>query len=135
MMFDELKLAFRESKRLGREGAESYQQSVAGLFDLIARLESRVRREVKTPSTEVAILASMSPLAPSRFGEDFYVIPMFVDPTTGRANFRVFINPLVNLIWLGGIIFILGAHVCVLPDARERQRLESALALEERSVA
>ncbi len=135
MMFEELKLAFRESKRLGREGSESYQQSVAGLFDLIARLESRVRREVKTPSTEVAILASISPLSPSRFGEDFYVIPMFVDPATGRANFRVFINPLVNLIWLGGIIFILGAHVCVLPDARDRQRLESALALEERSVA
>ena len=77
----------------------------------------------------------MSLRDPSRFAEDFYVTPLFVDPATGRANFRVFVNPMVNLIWLGGLIFVIGAHLSVLPDARERQRLEGALALEERAVA
>jgi cytochrome c-type biogenesis protein CcmF len=77
----------------------------------------------------------MSPLKPSRLGEDFYLTPLFVDPATGRANIRVFVNPMVNFLWLGGLLFIIGAHLCVLPDARERKRLEGALALEERAVA
>ena len=38
---------------------------------------------------------------------------------------------MVNFLWLGGLIFIIGAHLSVLPDARERKRLEGALALEE----
>ncbi len=92
-------------------------------------------REVKTPSTEVAVFASLSPFAPSRLGEDFYVTPLFIDPITGRANLRVFVNPMVNFIWIGGLIFIIGANITILPDARERKRLEGALALEERAVA
>ena len=63
------------------------------------------------------------------------MIPLFVDPWTGQANFRVFINPLVNFIWLGGLILVVGAHLAVLPDRRERKRLEEALKLEGRAVA
>ena len=83
----------------------------------------------------MAILSSISPLSPSRLGEDFYLTPLFVDPSTGQANFRIFINPMVNFIWIGGLIFILGAHLSVLPDARERKRLEDIMALEGRAVA
>ncbi len=89
---------------------------------LIKDLEGVYRREVKTPSTEVGILASISPLDGARWGEDFYVIPMWVDPQTGRASFRIFVNPMVNFIWFGGLIFIAGALVSILPDARERRR-------------
>jgi hypothetical protein len=42
---------------------------------------------------------------------------------------------MVNFIWIGGLIFVLGAHITVLPDSRERRRLEGAMALEERAVA
>ncbi len=42
---------------------------------------------------------------------------------------------MVNFIWLGGLVFVLGAIVTILPDARERKRLEAALAMEERAVA
>jgi cytochrome c-type biogenesis protein CcmF len=136
MLFPELRQSFREAKRLRTEGTpEQYRRSILAIYDLIPRLESLHRREVKTPSTEVGILASLSPLAPSRLGEDFYVIPLWVDPKSGQANFRVFINPMVNFIWIGGLIFVIGAHLCVLPDARERKRLEAALELEERAVA
>jgi len=135
MLFPELREGFLEAKRLGREGSPDYQAAVHGLFRLISRLEQVARREVKTPSTEVAIFASLSPFDPTRFGEDFYLTPLFVDPETGRANFRVFINPMVNFLWIGGLIFIIGAHLCVLPDSRERKRLEGALALEEQAVA
>ena len=77
----------------------------------------------------------MSPLDGTRFGADFYTIPLHVDPVTGQASFRVFVNPLVNFLWLGGFVFFIGSVITILPDPRERRRLAAALALEERAVA
>ena len=72
---------------------------------------------------------------PELLGEDFYVIPLAVNPQTGQTNFRVFVNPMVNFIWFGGLVFIFGAIVTLLPDARERKRIEAAMAVEDRAVA
>ena len=33
-------------------------------------------------------------------------------------------KPLVNLIWLAGVVFLLGSVVALWPDAREQRRLE-----------
>jgi len=132
MAIPELKTAFAEVKRLGRDGSPRYEEGVTALYSLIGMLEQSYQREVKTPSTEVGIFASMTP---SRLGEDFYVIPLGVDPATGQANFRVFVNPMVNFLWFGGLVFILGSVINILPDDRERKRLEAALALEEKAVA
>ena len=41
----------------------------------------------------------------------------------GSVYFRVFVKPLVNLIWLAGFIFVLGALITLWPDAREQRRL------------
>ena len=57
------------------------------------------------------------------------------DAATQDVTLQIFVNPLVNLIWLGGLILVFGAHLAVLPDARERRRLEAACELEERAVA
>ncbi len=130
-----LRDAFHAARDLGASGDEGYEASVAALYPFIRELESTYQREVKTPSTEVGILASVSPLSGTRWGEDFYVIPLWVDPATGQANFRVFVNPMVNFIWLGGLIFVIGALISILPDARERKRLEASMAVEERAVA
>ena len=135
MQVPELREAFERVRALGVSGDEAYRTSVAGLYPLIQQLESAYRREVKTPSTEVGILEFASPLAGARWGEDFYVIPLAVDPATGRASFRVFVNPMVNFIWFGGLLFVMGAVVSIFPDARERRRLEASMAVEERSVA
>ena len=135
LVFPELRQAFLRAKLLRGQDPEAYRQSVAGLYPLIQRLEQQARREVKTPSTEVGIHKSFSLAAPSSFGEDLYVIPTWIDPQTGQASLRVFVNPMVNFIWLGGLVFMLGAHICVLPDARERQRLRVAIALEEQERA
>jgi cytochrome c-type biogenesis protein CcmF len=135
MLFPELKEAFLHAKSLRGGDDAAYRSAVQALYPLIQRLEQRAQREVKTPSTEVGLKESLSPRAPRHLGEDFYVIPLWVDPQTGRASFRVFVNPMVNFLWLGGLIFIVGAHLAVLPDRRERKRLEVAMALEERAVA
>jgi len=135
MIIPELRDAFLNAKRLGEEGSEHYAHAVAAIYQGLPQLEQMYRREVKTPSTEVGILASLSPLRPTYFGEDLYIIPLYVDPQTGQANFRVFVNPMINFLWFGGLVFFLGSVVTILPDPRERRRLEAALALEERAVA
>jgi cytochrome c-type biogenesis protein CcmF len=55
-------------------------------------------------------------------GEDLFVIAdrFYGD---GSVFLRVLVNPLVNLIWLAGLIFLGGALVTMWPDAREQARL------------
>ncbi len=135
MQYAELKSAFLRAKSLRGADPATYHAAVLSVFPVMQGLEARAGREVKTPSTEVGIYPSLSPLSPRHLGEDLYVTPLGVDPGTGRANLRVFVNPMVNFIWFGGLILILGAHLGVLPDARERKRLEAAMVLEEQASA
>ncbi|HEX4823086.1 MAG TPA: cytochrome c-type biogenesis CcmF C-terminal domain-containing protein, partial [Candidatus Polarisedimenticolaceae bacterium] len=135
MLFPDLKAAFLQAKSMRGGDPGAYHDAVAGLYTLMSRLEEIAGREVKTPSTEVAIHKSFSLTRPQRFAEDFYVTPLGVDPFTGEANFRVFVNPLVNFLWFGGLVLVIGATICVFPDARERKRLQAARALEERAAA
>ena len=55
-------------------------------------------------------------------GEDLFVIAEQVNPD-GTVYLRVFVKPLVNLIWLAGFVFLLGAAITLWPDAREQRRL------------
>ena len=45
-----------------------------------------------------------------------------IDPD-GAVYFRVFVKPLVNLIWVAGLVFLLGSLIALWPDAREQRRL------------
>jgi cytochrome c-type biogenesis protein CcmF len=54
--------------------------------------------------------------------EDLYVITDDIRPA-GVVYFKVLVKPLVNLIWVAGIVFLLGAVVAMWPDAREQRRL------------
>jgi cytochrome c-type biogenesis protein CcmF len=55
-------------------------------------------------------------------GEDLFVIAdRFYDD--GSVFLQVIVNPLVNLIWLAGFVFLGGALVAMWPDAREQRRL------------
>jgi cytochrome c-type biogenesis protein CcmF len=55
-------------------------------------------------------------------GEDLFVI---VDRfyANGSVGFKVLVNPLVNLIWLAGLVFLGGSLITMWPDAREQRRL------------
>jgi len=53
--------------------------------------------------------------ADSTLERDFYVLLTGFDPETGSASFKVYINPLVNLVWWGGIILIIGTILAAYP--------------------
>jgi cytochrome c-type biogenesis protein CcmF len=55
-------------------------------------------------------------------GEDLFVIADQID-SDGSVYFRVFVKPLVNLIWIAGLVFLLGSLIALWPDAREQRRL------------
>lgn len=62
-------------------------------------------------------------------GDDFYVLLVSWEPATfTSATFKIYINPLVNWIWIGGLVFIAGTMVATWPDPREERQLESAIA-------
>jgi cytochrome c-type biogenesis protein CcmF len=55
-------------------------------------------------------------------GEDLYVITDQINKDQS-INFKVLVKPLVNLIWLSGLIFFAGALVALWPSAAEQRRL------------
>jgi cytochrome c-type biogenesis protein CcmF len=54
----------------------------------------------------------------SSLNDDFYVLLVGWEPiSAGGATFKIYLNPLVNFVWLGGFIFILGTLVAAWPEA------------------
>ncbi len=60
-------------------------------------------------------------------GEDLFVIADQFN-SDGSVYLKVLVNPLVNLIWLAGLVFLLGSLVTMWPDAREQRRLAGRFA-------
>ncbi len=56
-------------------------------------------------------------------GEDLFVIANQIDFQNRTVVFKVLVKPLVNLIWLAGLIFLAGALVTLWPNAAEQRRL------------
>lgn len=60
----------------------------------------------------------------SSIEDDFYVLLVDWEPIAANgATFKVYLNPLVNWIWAGGIVFILGTLVAAWPVAEERRMI------------
>jgi cytochrome c-type biogenesis protein CcmF len=60
---------------------------------------------------------SSIPAIYSTFGEDLYVILTAIEPN-GSATLKVFVNPLVSWIWLGGLTFVIGTVLVMWPHQR-----------------
>jgi cytochrome c biogenesis factor len=73
------------------------------------------------PSREVGIRTDW------KRGEDLYVIVDEAHRDTGTIYVEVLVKPLVNLIWVAGIVFLIGSGVALWPDAREQRRLVARL--------
>jgi cytochrome c-type biogenesis protein CcmF len=56
-----------------------------------------------------------------RYGlaEDLYVVLAGLEDEGNLAVFQVFVNPLVNWMWVGGALMILGTVVAAWPSAAE----------------
>jgi cytochrome c-type biogenesis protein CcmF len=81
----------------------------------IAAGKNRYPAEGQT-SNEVAIRTDLL-----RAQDLFVIADSFKDD--GSVVLKVIVNPLVNLIWLAGLVFLLGSAVAMWPDAREQRRL------------
>jgi cytochrome c-type biogenesis protein CcmF len=55
-------------------------------------------------------------------GEDLFVITDQINPN-GSVVFKVLVKPLVNLIWLAGLVFLIGSLITLWPSAAEQRRL------------
>ena len=66
------------------------------------------------------------PAARSTISEDFYVLLVNWEPTSAtQATFRVYLNPLINWVWAGSVIFVIGTLVAAWPDPRKEKVAEA----------
>ena len=86
--------------------------SVYNQGKLIGKLipEKYFHRSYEQPVTEVAIRSTLV--------EDLYVILIGWDED-GTTAFKVLVNPLVNWIWIGGIVVVLGGLIAFWPERRK----------------
>ena len=105
LRFDELTNAVAEDGRV---------MSVADVTvirdgDDITALRPRIDRFPQMPMTISG--------AHSTLENDFYVLLIPVEEASNiRATFKVYINPLINLVWWGGLILILGTVISAWPN-------------------
>lgn len=98
-------------------------------------VKERIAAPVRVSDAQGNVLAEMSPaldlhfkvpggqreteVAIQSFGtEDLYVVMTGVN-TDSTVTYKVFREPLIGLVWLGGLILILGSLIVVWPDPRE----------------
>ncbi|MBW4436507.1 MAG: cytochrome c biogenesis protein CcsA [Pleurocapsa minor GSE-CHR-MK-17-07R] len=76
---------------------------------------------------------------PSAYGtleNDYYVLLVGVQPS-GAVTFKVYVNPLINLVWWGGLVLIAGTLIASWPTgqkAEARQRVANAVAVQRGQV-
>jgi len=101
----------------------------------VARLqpEKWFFRASEQPTTETAIYGMWQ--WPPHLSDDVYTVLVDANPQTGGYTFKVYLNPLVSLIWIGGFILILGTHIAVLPEWSRATALAAAPAREARHAA
>lgn len=80
----------------------------------LAVLRPEYRKYPRQDDNEVKI-----PAISRGFIEDYYIF-LAGDPGLGVAQFSVFINPLVNWIWTGAVIMLIGGLFAALPMPRRR---------------
>jgi cytochrome c-type biogenesis protein CcmF len=90
----------RDGKSLGsiQAGKNSY------------RAEDQVSNEVGIRSDKLTL-------------EDLFVVAEQVEGEGQAIHFRVLVKPLVNLIWIAGFVFLVGALVAMWPSLAEQRRL------------
>ena len=90
--------------------------SQAGEFLSTMIPERHFYKSFEQGTTEVSIF--------SRLREDIYLILVGYSQGGQSAKFQVYLNPLVNWVWIGGVVFVLGSLWAMWPTARDRRLAE-----------
>jgi cytochrome c-type biogenesis protein CcmF len=86
--------------------------------------QGRPRQELY-PDMPMTIAAEISSFPGT---DDFYILFVGYNPMSGQSTFKVYVNPLVNLVWWGGLVLIVGTMIAawktepVTAPRRERAR-------------
>ena len=59
---------------------------------------------------------------------DVFTKAQLAGKRTTNIDLQVFVKPLVNLIWVAGFVFVVGALIAMWPDAVEQRRLAARYA-------
>jgi cytochrome c biogenesis factor len=59
---------------------------------------------------------------------DVFTTAAIAGKHTTNIDLKVFVKPLVNLIWVAGFVFVAGALIAMWPDAVEQRRLAARYA-------
>ncbi len=62
-----------------------------------------------------------------RLGEDLYIIPTGFDPQTKMVSIKAYINPMINWLWIGGVILVIGSVIATFPDRKEKELIKLAI--------
>ncbi len=105
-------------------------QHYGGAVARLALYEKGEPRVTMTPERRVYWLEQQPASIPSVYStlnEDLYVILTAIEPD-GSATVKIYRNPLVNWIWIGGYTFVLGTLLILWPHPAPRGRSEEAAA-------
>jgi len=90
-------------------------------------------RASQQPTTETAIYGMWQ--WPPHLSDDVYTVLVDQNAKTGGYTFKVYLNPLISLIWIGGFVLIIGTHIAVLPEWSREKVFTAAPAREARHAA
>ena len=98
-----------------------------GLFKSAAPIRLTPERRVYFPDTDHAQVSTMVAIH-STLAADLYVVFEGRNPDSGRPIVKVFLNPLVNWIWIGWFVVIIGTAVALVPPLLPAARRVEAAA-------
>lgn len=123
----QIRLATGESVTLGRYSMTfNGMRQYAGADDLmiteanLSLYENGRLVKTLTPRNELYTRTRQPMTIPdlrATIGEDFYVLIVNWEGfSANAATFRAYLNPLINWVWAGGVIFIIGTLIAAWPD-------------------
>ncbi|PYV91642.1 MAG: cytochrome C biogenesis protein [Acidobacteria bacterium] len=91
--------------------------------------ERRYYKTSDTATTEVALRSGLN--------EDLYLVFSGIEKDNSKPVFHAYLNPLVSWVWIGGIIFVLGTVICLIPSKQgmARSKVSEKVEVEELAKA
>jgi cytochrome c-type biogenesis protein CcmF len=83
--------------------------------------ETRFYKTSEQPTTEVAMRSTLK--------EDLYVVFSGMNQNS-KTVFRAYLFPLVAWIWIGGVVFVVGTLICLIPSKQGQPKVKAAARVE-----